>query len=164
VILDSASSFKPNSNDDITTAQPQDESQHLLLLSASSAASLQKKAEELKAYVESKSPQMEDLAYTLALRREHLSYRSFVIGDSTGIKLPDQLSVSKSNSSRSITYVFTGQGAQWVGMGRDLLKTYDDFAQHIQRMDRVLQLLQCPPQWTIERRSFKQLEVLFQIC
>jgi acyl transferase domain-containing protein len=155
VILDSASSFIPNSNDDITTAQTQDESQHLLLLSASSPAGLQKKAEELKAYVESKSPKMEDLAYTLALRREHLAYRSFMIGDSTGIKLPDQLSVSKSNSSHSITYVFTGQGAQWAGMGRDLLKTYNDFAQHIQRMDRVLQLLQFPPQWTIERMSFK---------
>lgn len=98
---------------------------------------------------------MGDLAYTLALRREHLSHRSFIIGDSRGTNMPDHLSVSKSSFSPSITYVFTGQGAQWAGMGSDLLKTYDNFARNIQRMDRVLQLLQSPPQWTIERTPFQ---------
>lgn len=149
----------PSSNITTATAQSEDESQHLLVLSASSAASLQKKAKELQVYIESNSPKMEDLAYTLALRREHFSHRSFVIGDKTGINLPDQLTVNKSNFSPSITYVFTGQGAQWAGMGRDLLKTYDNFARDIQTMDRILQSLQSPPQWTIEGTQFGSLDI-----
>lgn len=105
--------------------------------------------------MESQSPNMGDLAYTLALRREHLLHRCFIIGDSKVKSMSDHLSVSKSSFPPSITYVFTGQGAQWAGMGKDLLKTYDKFARCIRRMDRALQLLHSPPQWTIERTSFQ---------
>jgi acyl transferase domain-containing protein len=124
----------------------------LLLLSASSAKALQLRADNLKEYVATKAPRMADLAFTLAARREHLAYRTFVISDHEAEFDTSKLQIRQSITP-VVTFVFTGQGAQWAGMGKDLLDAYQSFSANIHAMDRALQALPEPPAWLIEGSS-----------
>jgi acyl transferase domain-containing protein/NADPH:quinone reductase-like Zn-dependent oxidoreductase len=49
--------------------------------------------------------------------------------------------IVKSSSSHRIAFIFTGQGAQWVGMGRELIHTNSAFSASIRESDRTLREL-----------------------
>ncbi|GFF24565.1 lovastatin diketide synthase LovF [Aspergillus lentulus] len=144
-------------------------SSHLLLVSAKSPKSLEGNIESLKAYISTSSVCPSDLAYTLALKREHMVHRAFAISDSNG-------QVSSFERLKSgcpqVTFVFTGQGAQWPGMGRELFLESERFRQDIKMLDRVLQSLESPPKWTIEGKllqcddpdRLKQADVAQPLC
>ena len=150
VIVDSARSFnipEPVIRDSDREGDPQ-----LLLFSAGSAPSLKSTIRAYENWI-SDNPDMaekiSDLSYTLANRREHLPHRSFkVVGandtsGSQGRKIPGQ--------PVSLVMVFTGQGAQWPRMGRELLLRDDlVFQRAIRTMDKYLADLDEAPQWTIE--------------
>ncbi|KAK7908914.1 hypothetical protein PG985_014792, partial [Apiospora marii] len=67
---------------------------------------------------------LRDLAYTLLERRSLLRYRTFAVIDkqdaiqSGGYFPPAVRSMTKPRTA----FVFTGQGAQWAGMGRDMFQ------------------------------------------
>lgn len=69
---------------------------------------------------------LQDLAFTLYSRRTSLPWKSFVITDSVSAlrRIEKVLSkpVQASTIKLKVGFVFTGQGAQWYGMGRELLK------------------------------------------
>ncbi|KAK2021943.1 hypothetical protein LX32DRAFT_574456 [Colletotrichum zoysiae] len=155
VIVDSARSFnlaKPEIRSSDVEARPQ-----LLLFSAASAPSLKSMINRYEEWTEKNQEtpwKINDLAYTLANRREHLPHRSFKVvgaGDapaSQGRKIPGQ--------PVSLVMVFTGQGAQWPRMGRELLLRDDFvFVKAIREMDEYLAALPEPPQWTIEKELQK---------
>lgn len=91
---------------------------------------------------------MLDLVYTLGSRREYLGYRAFAIYG--GVNPPELSPIIKHKDPPQVNFVFTGQGAQWAGMGADLLEQYPSFQDDIQKMDATLKSLPHPPQWTIE--------------
>lgn len=65
---------------------------------------------------------LESLAYTLAVRRSNLPWKSFVIAD--GVEQLFEMNLSppaRSKTNPNLGYVFTGQGAQFPGMGKELL-------------------------------------------
>lgn len=66
----------------------------------------------IEEYVKDHPDRIEDLAYTLAQRREHLKLRSYCIvqDDTTPFQVSAQF---KSQGPRQAAFVFTGQGAQW---------------------------------------------------
>ncbi|KAL4954233.1 hypothetical protein BDW69DRAFT_183680 [Aspergillus filifer] len=81
-----------------------------------------------------KAQYLHDLSYTLGLRRTHFSWRSFVVARSFDdwAALPDNFaSAARSLTSPNLALVFSGQGAQWHAMGRELLLAYPTFHESI---------------------------------
>ncbi|OGM49399.1 polyketide synthase [Aspergillus bombycis] len=146
-ILDSAVSY--GLVPDRKPSQNESPAPFLFLVSAASPTALTQCVNNLTEYVERTAPAFRDLAYTLAMKREHLEHRTFLIGGVDG---------TISNSERKgrrfettlLTFVFTGQGAQWPTMGKGLLECFPLFKEDIQRMDKVIQALEQPPDWSIE--------------
>ncbi|KDN70595.1 hypothetical protein CSUB01_10619 [Colletotrichum sublineola] len=155
VIVDSARSF--NLPQPVNQVSDREAGPQLLLFSAGSAPSLKSMISGYEEWVEKNSDmadRVSDLAYTLANRREHLPHRSFkVVGAndapaSQGRKIPGQ--------PVSLVMVFTGQGAQWPRMGRELLLRDElIFQKAIRTMDEYLATLPEPPKWTIEKELQK---------
>ncbi|KAF2088078.1 polyketide synthase [Saccharata proteae CBS 121410] len=89
--------------------------------------------------------QMQNLAYTLGQRRSHLLWRVAVVASSSselGFTLNDtQVKPSRASKAPRIGFVFTGQGAQWHAMGRELMDSHPVFASTIQAADNCLRAL-----------------------
>lgn len=88
---------------------------------------------------------LEDLAYTLSIRRSKLEWRfSFVakhyldIMDATQEAKIDK-NLKKASLDFRVTFVFTGQGAQWHAMGRELIMTCPHFRDSLSKSGSILQ-------------------------
>jgi acyl transferase domain-containing protein len=95
------------------------------------------------------------LASTLFNQRSRLSKRGYVVAKTTDFSESVReapLKTLPSTSKLPLAFVFTGQGAQWSGMGRSLLTEYPSFRQSIRRLDAVLQSLPLTerPDWLLE--------------
>jgi acyl transferase domain-containing protein len=92
-----------------------------------------------------------DLAYTLSERRSRLWHRAFVTTNtSSDLDEGDFVIAKRSTEAPKIAFVFTGQGAQWPQMGKDLLALFPDTTLPIlEELDRVLQAQPDPPQWSL---------------
>lgn len=93
---------------------------------------------------------LRDLSYTLAIKRTSFPWRSYVISDSLD-SLCDNLEsmVSKpvrASGSPNVGYVFTGQGAQWHAMGREMM-CYPVFKNSLFESTLCLLQLGCP--WSL---------------
>jgi acyl transferase domain-containing protein len=93
----------------------------LLVVSASSPEALQQRIQQITDFVNNNPARFTDLAYTLGCRREHLSHRAFAVCRPD--KPVDMLTFHNAEPAveRRIVFVFTGQAAQWAGMGKRLL-------------------------------------------
>ncbi|KAI2827547.1 hypothetical protein CBS147345_6499 [Aspergillus niger] len=144
-ILDSAAAFGVQK-----MSPPGSDRPHLIVVSGHNKESLQRRIQDIAGYINSNPKSVHDLAYTLALRREHHSHRAYaVIYPDTPVDLSQFQSSSTTLRSSAITFVFTGQGAQWAGMGRQLLATEPLFYNAIKKMDEVLQELADAPEWSL---------------
>lgn len=106
-----------------------------------------------KDHVVGHSLKMHQLAYTLAARRSKMLWRSFAL---TSDELEDgQVHLSPEKPVRSsadvgLAFVFTGQGAQYVDMGKGLTQ-YPIFYDTLKRIDSIYRRLGCS--WSIFGRS-----------
>lgn len=91
---------------------------------------------------------LNDIAYTLGSRRERLKHRGFGVA-STNVDAEFQEQAVEASGVPEVVLVFTGQGAQWAGMARELLESSEDFRNGIQAMDKVLQSANPAPSWSI---------------
>jgi len=88
---------------------------------------------------------IEKLAYTLAARRSSLAWKSFaVVGSFSELR---DIGIRSSKPVRSskklgLGFIFTGQGAQYSGMGRELLR-YPVFQNTLRKFEMCLQDLGC---------------------
>ena len=122
-------------------------SKRVYVLSANDKAALEKQMQELTVYLEQRPEVFENsllpnLAYTLAQRRSVLSWKVAVPASSSNELIPS-LAGAAINPTRTIKeprigFVFTGQGAQWHAMGRELLDTYPIFASTMEKIDKCL--------------------------
>jgi acyl transferase domain-containing protein len=100
-----------------------------------------------KEYLENNPDAIVDLAYTLGAHREHLPFRTFLV---TGDKITEGSTRVKPNGKQTVNFAFSGQGAQWVGMGKELLSKYPLVLENIRQLDSALQRLPDGPSWFIE--------------
>ena len=108
---------------------------------------------------------MDRLAYTLSHRRSLLEWR-YAISASDLKELHNMISETEFNPSRAssnprLGFVFTGQGAQWYAMGRELLQ-YPVFLKSMEESDHSLKSfgsqLSLLGEYTRRRRQFHSTE------
>ncbi|KAI0533592.1 PKSKA1 [Xylaria digitata] len=140
----------------------------LLVFSANDASSLKSNVKALSAHLinPTVSVDLRDLAFTLSETRSRHYYRAFTIVTSSKHEIKEEtLTLGKQAvSPPKIGFVFTGQGAQWSQMGRDLVNTFPLAEKMIRELDGVLQSLPDPPSWSLlsELTEARTTEVLRQ--
>ena len=91
------------------------------------------------------SSYISDMAYTLTLRRSHMAWRhTFVASNGEEMLaalVPEPLRLSRSTKSNRVIFVFTGQGAQWPAMGKQLISSYLQFKESLQHSSAILSRL-----------------------
>ncbi|KAI1749734.1 ketoacyl-synt-domain-containing protein [Xylaria castorea] len=138
----------------------------LFVVTANDKGSLEVVLKNLVIYLEQRPEMfqkalMADVAYTLGQRRSLLQWRvaipalrSFdLIEEINGQKL----SPGKESDPLRIGFIFTGQGAQWYGMGRELYQQYPVFANAIDYADICLNSLGAP--WSLLEELSKDEKV-----
>lgn len=155
VILESAKSFMPPqsglSSEELSTSR----STFILPISGNSPASLQGQINNLST-ADLTGVNVVDLAYTLGNRRSKLSSKAFTLAGQQFLK-DDISSDTVVNmgpgpySKLPFAFVFTGQGAQWAQMGKELIEEFPSFSETIQELDDVLQGLPEAPSWTLRQ-------------
>jgi len=125
---------------------------HLLPLSANTFESLQSLAGTFQEFLASDSSgTIKDICYAAGLRRSQDDYRLAAIGNSRE-KLCNSLQAFLREEQDpnlvpgrvvhdrqpKLVFVFPGQGGQWFGMGRELLKTEHVFYEAIERIDHAI--------------------------
>jgi acyl transferase domain-containing protein len=132
-------------------------SDQLLVLSARSAAALDRAAAQLKERLAGvETAEFADIAYTLQVGRRAFSHRRALVcrDRNEAIQLlaqPDPKRVFTGNAERQVTgvaFLFPGQGAQSVNMGRAL---YDSEATFRKELDECAEVLQ--PHLGVDLRS-----------
>ncbi|RBR23821.1 uncharacterized protein FIESC28_03437 [Fusarium coffeatum] len=123
-----------------------------IVLSANSESSLKKLIDNTRQWLQSEGSQsvsFVDLAYTLNKRRSKLPWRcSVVASDIQGLQAAlGDVSLQRVKSSRDVglAFIFTGQGAQWFAMGRELLTSSQaiEFSSSISHCNNAMEALGC---------------------
>ncbi len=125
---------------------------HLLTLSAQNEAALIALANAYYSYLKSHPTiSIADVCFTANTGRSHFDHRLAVVADSPE-QLKEQLSTFvddgktveavkgklQSGKAPKIAFLFTGQGSQYVGMGRVLYQTLPTFRRAIDHCDEIL--------------------------
>ncbi|KNG88285.1 hypothetical protein ANOM_002507 [Aspergillus nomiae NRRL 13137] len=121
----------------------------LLVISAQDAKSLKARIDQVTDYANRHPERSQDLSFTLGVRRKHLAHRAFAVYDPTSPLSPSDFQSAHPHVSAQLTFVFTGQGAQWPGMGQGLIKAYQCFKMDILELENVLRSIEDPPQWSL---------------
>ena len=123
-------------------------------LSASSEAVLDEMPAQIQKWLsgsDASTTDLRDLSYTLACRRSLFKWRkAFVasnVAELTAALGEGKISKTRSASSAKVAFVFTGQGAQWAGMGVELIGSSQIFRSSIESSSQLLKSLGC--QWDL---------------
>lgn len=122
-------------------------------VSARTTKSLKGNIERLLSYLESHpTTHVADIAYTTTARRIHEDLRkSYTVSSTKDLKelLKADLAKSKAFPSEptgphSLVFAFTGQGAQYAGMGKQLFETCEPFRKSIEKLHNLCLWQQFP--------------------
>jgi acyl transferase domain-containing protein len=122
----------------------------LFVLTAKSENSLRANIEQLGTWLckdENQNASLQDISYTLALGRSKLQWRySFAATshDDLAAALDAKFSaICKTSYAFRVVFLFNGQGAQWYGMGRELIHSSPIFKNSITKSDHLIRSWGC---------------------
>ena len=122
---------------------------HLLALSAKSRQGLLNSANRMADHMAASNRRLPDICFSANTGRGHWSHRMAVVGDS-GEAVVDHLrqfakqgedatgAVVKKGPPAKVAWLFTGQGSQYVGMGRQLYETQSTFTRTLDQCAEIL--------------------------
>lgn len=126
----------------LATDEPDDGAPRLLALSARSPKALRALADEYaRALEQPGTASLRQVSRAAARQRQHHPLRTFVVADdpAEAAERLTRLEIAPRPSSRSgVAFVYTGMGPQWWGMGGELLRTSERFAETVAACDEVL--------------------------
>lgn len=152
VILEEAPTHRYPENEE--GENERERTHHLLTMSAKNQEALQEmvaKYADLLAHANAST--LADICYTAQIGRSHFTHRLALVGDSsqelhtqliayleqTGESKPIAGALSQNQPVPKVAFLFTGQGSQYIGMGRDLYETQPTFRATLDRCDAILQ-------------------------
>ena len=128
----------------------EDQRARIFVLSAFDELSGKVQAKRLASYLNERrsvlnTTFLSDLAFTLAKRRSVLPYKAAVSASSVSqlveVICGEDVKYSKATKVPALGFVFTGQGAQWHAMGRELIEAYPIFRRSLISASKYLKIL-----------------------
>ncbi|PSF37368.1 polyketide synthase [Aphanothece hegewaldii CCALA 016] len=105
---------------------------HLLLLSAKTPTALETATTNLIQYLQEHPLNLADVAYTLQVGRRIFDYRRIIVcQNAESILASDSLTQFQPPTLKSVVFLFSGQGSQYLNMGRDLYETEPIFRKQV---------------------------------
>lgn len=123
------------------------QSRHVFVLSAKDETTARKMVENFRKYLQSSASiwKLSDLSHTLTRRRSDFQWRvaasAQTLDELAGAFADPRLSPVLALQPPRLGFVFTGQGAQWFAMGRELMTSYPRFLASLQEADSCLREL-----------------------
>jgi acyl transferase domain-containing protein len=139
----------------------------LFILSAKDENSCRIMASNMEAYLRKHNPDAEkeaeflnNFAFTLGERRSRFSwasvYQASSISELGAAFGNEKLVATRAGNRPRIGFIFTGQGAQWHAMGRELLDTYPVFKSSILEAEQYLKEFGC--KWSLLQELCRDAE------
>ena len=153
VILEEAPSSVKSEHLPVTTSRETERPLHILTLSAKTAKALPELVSRYQNYLEThRSSELKDICFTASTGRSHFHHRLAIIS-SNPQELVDKLAKISAeeeplgvfsgqlphHKSAKIAFLFTGQGSQYLNMGRQLYDSQPVFRQALDQCDKILQ-------------------------
>jgi acyl transferase domain-containing protein/NADPH:quinone reductase-like Zn-dependent oxidoreductase len=123
----------------------------LFVLSANDETALRNSVKKLGIWIEQhaelyQTTMPRNLSYTLCQRRSHLPWRVAAVAGmcsdvASALNSHDTAPARAPTEPPRVAFVYTGQGAQWHAMGRELLETHPVFFDAIIRADKALRAI-----------------------
>jgi acyl transferase domain-containing protein len=138
----------------ISKQAPDSQKEFIVPVSGSSIKSLEARVDGIGARLQQGIfYDYDNLCYTMSKRRTKLSNLGYILSKpSTGaadFTAKSLVQSAETFQSLPLAYVFTGQGAQWAQMGKELLEDNLVFSETIGDLDDVLMSLEHAPSWTL---------------
>ncbi|MFK7996725.1 MAG: SDR family NAD(P)-dependent oxidoreductase [Granulosicoccus sp.] len=122
----------------------------MLPISARSNNALKELAVQIINVLESSETEINDVLYTAACKRAHLTHRAVAMGDSATDLIESLTKLSSGDVDETAVkndvpfggneepvFVFTGMGPQWWGMGQELYRDHDEFRDALDHADAI---------------------------
>lgn len=132
-----------------STAQVRSSILHLLPFSAKHPEALKRSVQNHESYLGTSPETLQDMAFSLAMKRETLTHRAFCVATPEDAFEMSRIAKVTGSTQPKLIFAFTGQGAQWAQMGKQLLDADGVCRSTILHLDHVLSTVATPPKWKL---------------